>query len=521
MRKGILTILLLLAMAGAIDSGYLTWEHYQTVNILPCYYNPHLPAIFSDCGKVLNSKYSMIFGIPLATIGLIHYGLIALVILLAILTGKKFFRYWIMVETTGGVLASIYFVFLQLFVIHGFCQYCMLSAFISFVLFFLAYFWLKTERKALIIYITGLIYQNLVKPVFFQINPETIHVLMVQTGEYLGACLPCRWLIKQLLSINDPSLKQTVAGIEFTNPIGLAAGFDYEAWLTQILPVIGFGFETIGTITNHPYDGNPPPLLGRLPKSKSLMVNKGFKSPGADKIIKKLGTKKFEIPIGISIGRTNGIKNMTQKQSVDDIIAAFKKFERSKIKNAYYELNISCPNLYGNISFYPLNNLQELLTAAKTLRLKKPVFLKMPIEKSDKEILAMLNVISKFKFVTGVVFGNLQKNRKDPALDKQEVKNFPVGNFSGKPTEKRSNELIKLAYKKYGKRFIIIGCGGVFSVADAYRKIKLGATLVQLITGMIYQGPALIAQINLELIDLMKKDGYTQISQAIGRYTKI
>ncbi len=517
MKRWLLPIILTLSVVGLIDAGYLTWEHYQTANIIPCYYNPRLPAFFSDCGKVLNSAYSVLFGvIPLALIGLIHYGILTAVILLAIITGKKFFRYWTMLETTIGALASLYFVYLMVIVIKSFCQFCGLSALISFILFIIAYHYLEYERKGWIIYIGGLIYKNIVKPFFFLIDPETIHIFMAQTGEFLGACPPCRWIIKELLPIDNPRLRQTVAGIKFANPIGLSAGFDYEAWLTQILPIIGFGFETIGTVTNHPYDGNPRPRLGRLPKSKSLMVNKGFKSPGADKIIEKLDNKHFEIPIGISIGRTNGIKNMTQKQSINDIVAAFKKFERSKVQNAYYELNISCPNLYGNISFYPLNNLRDLLAAVGKLRLKKPVFIKMPIEKSDKETLAMLNVISKFRFVTGVIFGNLQKNRQDPALDKQEVKKFRVGNFSGKPTEKRSNQLIKLAYKNYGKRFVIIGCGGIFDVKDAYQKIKLGASLVQLITGMIYQGPALIAQINLELIDLLKKDGLKNIVDAVG-----
>ena len=137
----------------------------------------------------------------------------------------------------------------------------------------------------------------------------------------------------------------------------------------------------------------------------------------------------------------------------------------------------------------------------------------MPIEKSDEDVFKMLKVIVEFKFIKGVIFGNLQKDRKDPSLDQEEVRKFPVGNFSGKPCEKRSNELIKLCYKKYGKRLIIIGCGGVFSAEDAYQKIKLGASLVQLITGMVFQGPQLIPQINFGLAELLKKDGFKHISQ--------
>jgi dihydroorotate dehydrogenase len=130
--------------------------------------------------------------------------------------------------------------------------------------------------------------------------------------------------------------------------MGLAAGFDYEARLTQSLFPWGFGFQTVGTITNNPYEGNPRPMLGRLPKSKSLMVNKGFKNLGAETTAKKLKGLTFKIPVGISIGRTNSPKLTTQEESIKDILIAFRKFEKEKIKNAYYELNISCPNLYGD-----------------------------------------------------------------------------------------------------------------------------------------------------------------------------
>ena len=140
----------------------------------------------------------------------------------------------------------------------------------------------------------------------------------------------------------------------------------------------------------------------------------------------------------------------------------------------------------------------------------------MPIEQTDEETLAMLNVITDFP-VAAVIFGNLLKNRKDKALDPEEVKQFPVGNFSGKPTEERSNELIELSYKRYGKELVIIGCGGIFNAKDAYKKIRLGATLVQLITGLIFEGPQLIAQINIGLDELLRQDGFSNISQAIGK----
>lgn len=368
--------------------------------------------------------------------------------------------------------------------------------------------------------IAGFSYRNLIKPIFFLQDPEIVHNRITKLGERFGKNSLVKNVAQYLFLLEDKRLEQSIDGIHFANPLGLAAGFDYEARLTQILPYLGFGFETIGTITNTPYGGNPRPMLGRLPRSRSLMVNKGFKNLGAKSTAVKLKGLNFNFPLGISIGRTNTVELKTQKQSIEDILKAFTEFEKTKIKNSYYELNISCPNLYGAITFYPPKNLKELLIEVDKLHLKKPVFIKMPIEKRDEEVLEMLKVIAKFS-PKGVIFGNLQKDRQHPSLNPLEVSKFRVGYFSGKPTFQRSNELIKLAYHHYKDRFVIIGCGGVFNGKDAYEKITLGASLVQFITGMIFEGPQLVAQINLELLELLKKDGFTRISQAIGSKSRL
>lgn len=516
MKKSNYFVFLILSVLGILDSGYLTYEHYLKV-IPPCTVNRLFPFL-SDCGKVLQSQYALILNTPVALIGLIYYSILFFVILFGIIFHNKILRIWILIQSTGGMIASLYFMYLQIFVIGSICIYCTTSAIISFIFFILTFLWLSNERKFLVVYIGSFKYQCLLKPIFFLINPETVHELMINFGEFLGKSKILKSLIHLFVPTTFHTLKQTLTGIEFDNPVGLAAGFDYNASLTQILSSIGFGFQSIGTITNMPYKGNPKPMLGRLPKSKSLMVNKGFKNYGANKVIEKLNHLHFSIPVGISIGRTNSPKLKTQKQSVDDVVKAFILFEKSIVKNAYYELNISCPNLiHGkNLSFYPPKNLRELLEALKKLNIRKPVFAKMPIEKSDNETLDMLRVLNEFSFVKGVILGNLQKDRNAPSLNQEEVKMWKVGNFSGKPCEQRSNELIKLAYQNSGKRFVIIGCGGIFSAKDAYKKIRLGANLVQLVTGMIYQGPMLIAQINLELMEMLKKDGYKNINEAVG-----
>lgn len=358
-------------------------------------------------------------------------------------------------------------------------------------------------------------YTKVIKPILFRFDPEFVHENMTNLGEILGANGVCKRILEHLFAKHYPELTQQIAGITFSRPIGLAAGFDYDARLTQLLPALGFGFETIGTVTYSPYAGNPKPMLGRLPLSRSLMVNKGFKSKGAKIISQKLANLHFAFPVGISIGRTNNA-HLTQSESVVDIVNALRIFEQSNVANRYYEINISCPNLYGDITFYTKKNLTELLNAIKKVNIKKPVFIKMPIDKDDAVVLSLLETIAQFTYVKGVIFGNLQKNRQDPSLVQEEVKKWKVGNFSGKPTWERSNALIALCYRNYKNRFIIIGCGGVFSAEDAYKKIKLGASLVQLITGLIYEGPQLVSEINAGMPYLLKRDGFSHINDAIG-----
>ncbi len=353
------------------------------------------------------------------------------------------------------------------------------------------------------------------KDVLFLADSEPIHERMAEVGEVLAKISPIRDAFKSIHYTDAKILNQKIHGVYFPNPIGLAAGFDYKARLTNFLPSLGFGFGSIGTITYQAYGGNPKPLLGRLPKSQSLMVNKGFKNDGIEKVTQKLKNRKFPVPVGISIGRTNTTEHKSQKEAIADIMNAFEILIASKIPFGYQELNISCPNLFGNISFYPPGKLDELLKNVDKLKLKKPLFIKMPINESDRDVVKMLEVISKHN-VQGTIFGNLQKDRKHPLLNKQELKKYKVGNFSGKPTFERSNELIQLAYKKYGNKLTIIGCGGVFNADDAFKKITLGANLVQLITGLIFQGPQLPAQINTGLIKILEKEGFKNISDAVG-----
>lgn len=357
-------------------------------------------------------------------------------------------------------------------------------------------------------------YQNVVKPAFFSFPPDRVHETLSRTGEILGDLAPARFLLRQLWAYSNPMLEQTVAGISFPNPVGLSAGFDYHAQLTRVTPDLGFGWHTIGTITHGAYGGNQPPMLGRLPLSRSLWVNKGFKNLGAKATIGKLTGKHLQIPTGISIGATNRQYRSVDEQ-VHDYTLAFQEFESSTLSHQYYELNISCPNLSAGSDFQKPAQLRKLLLAVDKLKLSRPVFVKMPIDTENHIFLELIDLIATSS-CAGVIIGNLTKDYKNPALLQTETQRFIKGGFSGKPTFHRSNEKIKLAHHHAGERLTIVGTGGIFTAEDAYFKIRCGATLLQLITGMVYQGPQVIGQINFGLSQLLRRDGFQNISQAIG-----
>lgn len=509
MKRVIIYVVILLSIIGIIDTAYLTFEHFN--NTVPyC-----ADTAFIDCGAVLKSAYSVVYGIPLTIIGLGYYLTVFFLTSYGLLRKNRLALSLIIGLSIGGFIFSGFLLYLQLIVIGAICLYCTLSGIVTSTIFLITFFGLTSERKYLFLFMGSLGYRTVLRPIFFLFESETIHEFLIKSGEMAGNIPLFSAIVGFLCRPGDPRLEQKVANISFRLPVGLAAGFDYEARLTQVLPAFGFGFETVGTITNSPYEGNTKPRLGRLVKSMSLLVNKGFKNLGAIETARKLAEQKFSYPVGVSIGRTNTLELKTQKDSVQDIVNAFKIFEKAGVKNDFYELNISCPNLKGDISFYPPKNLEELLAAVDLLKLSKPLFVKMPIEKTNEETLSMLEVITKHK-VTGIIIGNLQKNRLDPAIDQDEAKKYPVGNFSGRPTYNRSNELISLCYKKYGKKLVIIGCGGVFNADQAWEKITRGATLIQLVTATVYEGPLVVAKMNLDLTDILEKNGFNNIAEAVG-----
>lgn len=347
------------------------------------------------------------------------------------------------------------------------------------------------------------IYVGILKPIFFLIDPEFMHDAMIFVGRILGGNELTKKLTSLLFGYKNKALEQKILGVKFANPVGLSAGFDKDAHLINILPSVGFGFSEVGTITGEACKGNPKPRLWRLIKSKGMIVYYGLKNEGAEKISARLRDQKFTIPVFTSIGKTNNRETVDIETGIKDYVKAYKAFTGI---GHFFDINISCPNAYGGLPFTNAKRLDLLLTQIDKIATKKPIFIKMSPDLSDKELDNILNVVGKHK-VNGFVCTNLTKNS---GIAKK-------GGLSGKLVEKLANDLISKVYRKTKGKYIIIGVGGIFSAEDAYRKIKLGASLVELITGMIFEGPQLISEINQGLVKLLQKDGYKNISEAVGR----
>jgi len=342
------------------------------------------------------------------------------------------------------------------------------------------------------------IYRNILRPFLFMIDCEVIHDVMSAQGESMENV---GWLIEALYKYKNPKLRKTVLGIDFENPVGLAAGFDYNGHLAKTMKHIGFGFNSVGTVTAKPYKGNKPPRLGRLIKSQSLLINKGFKSEGALKVAERLDSKNLAgHTIGISVGSSNIPEVNTIQKAIEDYIFTFTIF-KNKPYVAYFELNISCPNTAMKEPFSDTVNFENLLVTITKLDLRQPIFVKMPSEISlaDAEMLVEIGLKHGIK---GYVFSNLVKDRKNKFFVKSEIEAVAnlKGNFSGKPTFENSNKLLKHIRAKFGNKIVLIGLGGIFTPEDAKKKFESGADLIQLITGMIFEGPQTAGLINSELV---------------------
>jgi len=361
-------------------------------------------------------------------------------------------------------------------------------------------------------------YKYIAKPVLFLMTPDYTHSSTIRTGSAIEKVGFIRWLIRIASKRpRDTRLIQNYHGVEFASPVGLSAGLDKNGEIVSMIANLGFGFTEVGSVTAAPCKGNPRPWFYRLPKTQSLVVNAGLGNHGSQVIIKRIhqypNQAIGDLPIVLSVAKNNSQKVVGIKDGIADYVTTVKRAkDEPRIK--MIELNISCPNAFGGEPFTTPSRLERLLKAVDAVGAKQPIYIKMPVDLSWDAFEALLDVIVRHK-VKGVTIANLAKDRTKIEL-KDVLPDTVHGNLSGKPTWYLSNELIRQTYLAYGNKLTIIGVGGIFSAEDAYTKIRLGASLIEIITGVIYGGPQLATEINDGLVDFLNRDGYSNISQAIG-----
>lgn len=365
-------------------------------------------------------------------------------------------------------------------------------------------------------------YKYVIKPLLFLLTPDFTHKLIVFCGRVAQALPPVRWGIRKSWGFQDNSLQQEVSGITFRNPIGLSAGFDKNIQLLSLMEDIGFGFASGGSVTLEPRKGNRRPWFHRLPRTKSVVVFAGMPNKGLRKIRNYIERNTRRSSNAVSVISVAVIANKTtieqaggypaEQAIINDVKKATEYIIHNKLASVV-EINISCPNA-GKEPFIEAESLDALLTTLDIVPRDVPFWVKMPHLYDIKQFDALLGVIVRHN-IQGVTVANLIKDRSKINI-KDSLTDEIRGGLSGAPTREHSLELIRHAYKKYGDRLTIIGVGGVFSAEDAYAKIKAGASLVGLITGLFFEGPQLVGRINRGLAELLKKDGFSHISEAVG-----
>lgn len=360
------------------------------------------------------------------------------------------------------------------------------------------------------------VYLKLIKPILFAMSPDKAHSLIMSVMAWAGGVGFLRFLASKMFGKKYPQLKTNFKGLDFDSPVGLSAGLDKNGQIVPIISCLGFGFSEVGSVTAEKCEGNARPWFHRLPADKSLVVHAGLANVGVVSVLKniqknsKFYSKKF--PVILSVARNNSPCVVTDKESITDYIASIKAGEKSSnIK--MIEINISCPNAYGGEQFTRAEAFSELIKEVGKLKLKKPVIIKMPSDLAWKDFKKLIDIALE-KNISIFSISNLAKDRS--LIKNSELPADVKGGLSGKPVQKLSDDLIAKTYHEYGKKVTIIGIGGIFTAEDAYRKIKLGASYVELITGMIYGGPQVVAQINEELVEFMRQDDYKNISEVVG-----
>ncbi|MCW1930601.1 MAG: quinone-dependent dihydroorotate dehydrogenase [Candidatus Kerfeldbacteria bacterium] len=354
---------------------------------------------------------------------------------------------------------------------------------------------------------------RLLRKILFKVDAERIHSIMHTIGAFLSSYQIVWRTAAFFYRRYMPSLRSTVAGITFESPVGLAAGFDKPGELIDMMYGLDFGFTEVGTVTPRPQAGNPQPRLFRLQQDRAILNRMGFNNDGVERFVSALKKRKSPIIVGGNIG-----KNKDTDVSIAEIdyracaqaIAPFVD---------YITINVSSPNTPGLRSLQNATELRRIIVAVMdqvhTSKRRLPVFLKIAPDITDELLRDILHVVNE-THCNGLIVSNTTISREGLHTDVADVRALGDGGISGAPVHARAVQLVSRCYRLTNGALPIIGVGGIFTADDAYELICAGASLVQLYTGLIYEGPSVAYRINRGLDRLLRRDGFTSITQAVG-----
>lgn len=364
---------------------------------------------------------------------------------------------------------------------------------------------------------------------FFHVDPEWLHSRTINTLAWLANHSdrpPACWLeqrLQQSLCFRDPRLQQTLFGLNFPNPVGLAAGFDKDGVVTKIWSSFGFGFVEVGTVTFHPQLGNPRPRLFRLPSDLAVLNRMGFNNNGAAAMAARLAHRQSQqissIPIGINLGKS---KVTPLEQAPSDYLHSFRLL---KELGDYFVVNVSSPNTPGLRTLQDAAQLDCILAQLQQENnARKPIFVKIAPDLEWEAIANIISLVETHK-LTGIVATNTTISREGLKTTVIASTGKPpqqeAGGISGAPLRDRSTEIIRFIYQQTKGKMPIVGVGGIFTPEDAWEKITAGACLIQVYTGWIYSGPGMVPRILQGLLAKLEKTGFDSISEAVGSQAKI
>lgn len=357
-----------------------------------------------------------------------------------------------------------------------------------------------------------MLYQRIIKPILFKFDAEMVHDFTLGILSLLNKSQKLNNWIFHHLNYSSERLRQKLFGLYFRTPIGLAAGMDKKAAAPLLWSAFDFGWAELGSFTNQAHQGNARPRLWRLVKEQGIIVHSGLPNEGADFIAAKLKREKKRYPKrglwGISIAKS-------PRLSLDEAPADFaQSFIKLSPLADMITINLSCPNVEDFAGLQNPVRLEGILQKITSINNQaKPIFIKVGNDLDETTLNSITDLVKKYK-ITGIIAANLSKKRDNFKLaPKHQDK---PGGISGRLIADRANKIIAHLYKRSEGKYIVIGCGGIFNGADAFGKIKAGASLLQLVTGFIYGGPYSIKNINKELDQLLIQNNFKHLSQAVG-----